>query len=317
LAKSELENSENLEKLAKSKEENSENLEKLEKLEKISIKEGQQQMDAKDSEIQNLKIELQNTKDILKKSKKKITNMKNKLPTPTTTSIINSFKLLLVNESQNNSQIQLELKKEYEHIRFCIDTLIDNDPAPPTYIPPPPPTDEATEEQLQELKKSLSQLMDPNIEVDLEHVLELKDIFKYDTGRRSFAQMLYKDYIKPNSKNHIKLDGNSFEGLLFLINAMLAILDMRNGADYICGKIILEVSKKIFHEVLKDVDGKEQMVKETVEDMIKTHYIFEDVRFWEEYFWDTISHKFQKKIRRRIWGRLFQKTKRMAQKTTY
>jgi len=46
--------------------------------------------------------------------------------------------------------------------------------------------------------------------------------------------------------------------------------------------------------------------------MIKTHYIFENVRFWEEYFWDTISRKFQKTSEEDY----SKKEKKLAQKTT-
>jgi len=151
-----------------------------------------------------------------------------------------------------------------------------------------------SEADLVELKRCLSLLMDPTMYIELDNVLNLKDIFQHDSGRRTFAQTLYT-YFTPVANGKIpnfNLSASSFEGILYLINAMLARLDMQNGADYICAKIILEISKKIFHEV---TDEKEQFVrKETVEDMIKTHYIFENVRFWEEYFWDTISRKFQK-----------------------
>jgi len=90
----------------------------------------------------------------------------------------------------------------------------------------------------------------------------------------------------------VKLSDTSFLRLLFLINTLLSSIDMQNGADYIIGKVIMEISGKVHHEV--DNDGKEP-IKETMEQFLK-HPYFESFDFWEEYFWDTIPRKFQQKF---------------------
>jgi hypothetical protein len=60
-----------------------------------------------------------------------------------------------------------------------------------------------------------------------------------------------------------------------------------NPADYISCKVLLQISRVVYHEV--------ENGKETMERLLQSHY-FQNVEFWEEYFWDVISNKYQKKF---------------------
>jgi len=111
---------------------------------------------------------------------------------------------------------------------------------------------------------------------------------KSEAGRRSFTQMLKQIFILPDGKRgSILLSDNSFLRMLFLINTLLSVLDMGNAADYITGKVIMQISEIVYHEV----DG----VKESMDRLLHHHY-FCNFEFWEEYFWDMVSRKFQKKF---------------------
>jgi len=111
---------------------------------------------------------------------------------------------------------------------------------------------------------------------------------KSEAGRRSFTQMLKQIFILPDGKRgSILLSDNSFLRMLFLINTLLSVLDLGNAADYISGKVIMQISEIVYHEV----DG----VKESMDKLLHHHY-FCNFEFWEEYFWDMVSRKFQKKF---------------------
>jgi len=155
----------------------------------------------------------------------------------------------------------------------------------PTYIPQTPVLSEQDETKL---KDTLSAVLVPLTEIESENILEIVPILKSEAGRRSFTQMLKQIFILPDGKRgSILLSDNSFLRMLFLINTLLSVLDMGNAADYISGKVIMQISEIVYHEV----DG----VKEAMDRLLHHHY-FCNIEFWEEYFWDTVSRKFQKKF---------------------
>jgi len=80
------------------------------------------------------------------------------------------------------------------------------------------------------------------------------------------------------------MESNSFEVLLFLFSLTLKKLDLKNGADYISGKMILELGPYFYRKDLKE---------DNIEYRVKDDPIWLCLNFWEEYFWDTIAVNFK------------------------
>eukprot|EP01125_Pyxidicula_operculata_P016913 TRINITY_DN5869_c0_g2_i1.p2 TRINITY_DN5869_c0_g2~~TRINITY_DN5869_c0_g2_i1.p2 ORF type:complete len:765 (-),score=298.59 TRINITY_DN5869_c0_g2_i1:183-2477(-) len=148
--------------------------------------------------------------------------------------------------------------------------------------------------------KSLSDIMnkiasDPKRFVDIEDVLEIKDVFKHDSGRRMFTHMLRGFAEKDGKIAKIELKDSAYQVILYMVNLTLVELDLQNGADYISGKIIQELSRKLYY-ILATTEETGKIVSKPVflEENIKEHVIWQSLFFWEEYFFDSIAHSFQK-----------------------
>jgi len=141
---------------------------------------------------------------------------------------------------------------------------------------------------LKKLKAHMKMVLDPN-ELNgstSEDIQELKDIFKIDSGRRIFANEL-EGYTQGKAK---EVSESNFDLILFLINFALNELNLSNGADFISGKLLLSSSWNIYRKNR----GKNKNVspKEFIGDFIRTHPLWQNMEFWNEYFWDSASHKY-------------------------
>eukprot|EP01130_Rhizamoeba_saxonica_P012494 TRINITY_DN526_c0_g1_i3.p1 TRINITY_DN526_c0_g1~~TRINITY_DN526_c0_g1_i3.p1 ORF type:complete len:605 (+),score=165.61 TRINITY_DN526_c0_g1_i3:378-2192(+) len=114
----------------------------------------------------------------------------------------------------------------------------------------------------------------------------LKDIFKNDQGRRIFSHVLHDLIINQRNGKPVEISNSSFLFLLFLINTALNNLEITNGADYISAKLLHEVTGLIFRKF----KGK----REFMHVFIKEHFIWLNLRYWKEKFWDNASSKFGK-----------------------
>jgi len=172
---------------------------------------------------------------------------------------------------QRNKEKMRKLKKKVKQAAFVV------------------PKPQVTEEDEAKLKDTLSSVLDPASDIESETMLEITPILKTELGGRLFTQMLSQhfltgSYVKPCSHN---LSDAAFLRVLFLANNLLSVLDVTNPADYISCKVLLQISRVVYHEV--------ENGKETMERLLQSHY-FQNVEFWEEYFWDVISNKYQKKF---------------------
>jgi len=140
-----------------------------------------------------------------------------------------------------------------------------------------------------EVLKLLNDIIDrimKNEKLDFGSITELNELMNRDSGRRVFTYLLNQRLM--TTKGNTILSADSFEFLLLLIGAALNDMHISNGADYISAKILLETS----HSLYNDARGSPRFIK----DYIKSHFLWQNLRFWEEYFWDTISKKYRKAI---------------------
>jgi len=135
---------------------------------------------------------------------------------------------------------------------------------------------------LKKMKSHILVVLDPRqvSESNEDDIQELKGIFKIDSGRRIFANELC-NFVQGKQ---VEVTGNSFDFILFLINFALNELNLNNGADFISGKLLLEVSLSIYRKGHKK--------KEFINDYIKAHPLWQNLDFWREYFWDIASTKY-------------------------
>lgn len=102
-----------------------------------------------------------------------------------------------------------------------------------------------------------------------------------DTGRRVFYYTL-KQFVQAGKKSLIEITPEAFVLLVEIIQKTLDILELTNGADYICGKVLLSICKSLFK---KSPHGKRDLLQGS----IMSHYAWQNLFFWEEYFWDVVS----------------------------
>lgn len=155
--------------------------------------------------------------------------------------------------------------------------------------------EEVDETLLKKLREVVSLLMDKDKEaVEIEDVLDLKPLFTHDSGRRMFAQLL-REYNTDSTGKYVprEISDESMGVLLYLMYLTLGELELRNGADYISGKIIAEVSTLLVHKKKDHHTGPDDS---EVKLSIKEHVVWQSLFFWEEYFWDTIAHSFQQRF---------------------
>jgi len=65
-------------------------------------------------------------------------------------------------------------------------------------------------------------------------------------------------------------------------------LDLRNGADYISAKIVVETAGRIY----RNVSG----VPEYILTYTKNLFVWQDLFFWTDYFWDITAKEIQKRV---------------------
>eukprot|EP01125_Pyxidicula_operculata_P011975 TRINITY_DN3925_c0_g1_i2.p1 TRINITY_DN3925_c0_g1~~TRINITY_DN3925_c0_g1_i2.p1 ORF type:complete len:1422 (-),score=336.90 TRINITY_DN3925_c0_g1_i2:51-4316(-) len=158
-------------------------------------------------------------------------------------------------------------------------------------VPPP-----SIEEDLVSLREVMLKIMTGE-NVLLDDLMRFSRLFKVDSARRVFAFML-KEYTEGAEEGHKKeqqqqqpfiISPSSFDMLKVLIDYVLNSIDLRNGADFISGKILLETSSLIARQA-KGGGGEEPF--QFIQTVIKPHKCWENTFFWQEYFWTTVTTKF-------------------------
>jgi hypothetical protein len=122
--------------------------------------------------------------------------------------------------------------------------------------------------------------------VEFKDIETVRKLFEVDSGRRLFAYFVSSSL---NKKKDTELSDNSFELLLYLINLCLNELHLNSGGDYISAKILLEKTALIYRE--------NDEHRDYIQDFIKEHHIWSNLRFWEELFWDTLAKEGKKVFR--------------------
>eukprot|EP01126_Amoeba_proteus_P051363 TRINITY_DN6128_c0_g1_i27.p1 TRINITY_DN6128_c0_g1~~TRINITY_DN6128_c0_g1_i27.p1 ORF type:complete len:322 (+),score=70.87 TRINITY_DN6128_c0_g1_i27:396-1361(+) len=181
-----------------------------------------------------------------------------------------------------------ELKLETQ-LSALTKRLAENQNSTSTPVPVPIPVP-AVNPLLEALKKAMAELMDSKKVVDEEAVQNCKKVFVDDSGRRLFTHLLEAEL--ENNKGTKELRPATFELLLFLISACLNTLHLKNPADYICGKIIFETSGKFFRRKVTKLHGKDKDSLEFIKPFIQDHFVWQNLFFWEEYFWDSVAQSF-------------------------
>jgi len=112
----------------------------------------------------------------------------------------------------------------------------------------------------------------------------LNDLFKTDSGRRRFTQIVHQTIKEVPS---LTLSDNSFELLLYLINTTLQQMDLSDSKDLISAKVLMHSSCALNRKV----DDRQEFIQ----DYIKIYEIWKNLKFWDDYFWDELVKKHKKR----------------------
>jgi len=77
----------------------------------------------------------------------------------------------------------------------------------------------------------------------------------------------------------------AYTQLKYLIDLVLDSIDLRNGGEFINGKILLETAS-VYGRVIPGADP------EFIQEAIKSHKCWQNTFFWQEYFWAQTTAKF-------------------------
>jgi len=99
-----------------------------------------------------------------------------------------------------------------------------------------------------------------------------------------------KEYVEKIEDSILWIPSSSFDDLKILIELVLNSIDLRNGADFISGKILLETSSLVARQPKRLEEE-----PEFVQMVIKPHKCWENTFFWQEYFWTQVTSKFSEK----------------------
>eukprot|EP01120_Amphizonella_sp_Union-15-10_P001571 TRINITY_DN11729_c0_g1_i1.p1 TRINITY_DN11729_c0_g1~~TRINITY_DN11729_c0_g1_i1.p1 ORF type:complete len:245 (-),score=45.31 TRINITY_DN11729_c0_g1_i1:59-793(-) len=134
------------------------------------------------------------------------------------------------------------------------------------------------------LKLLQSLLRSESVECD---VTKYESLFRKDSGRRIFVHMLHQSLVLRQDQN-VVLAKIPFQQILSLITLALTEMHISNPADYISAKALMECSTSIIWTTKE----KKKHVNHMIKDYINQHVIWQNLNFWEEYFWDKTSQSF-------------------------
>ncbi len=112
-----------------------------------------------------------------------------------------------------------------------------------------------------------------------------------DAGRRTFTFVL-KERLRILNFTKVLLDVGPFLTLLSLVNSALTGMQLDNQVDFIAMTFLLGASRAIY------TTGSKSQMEEYLADHLRDHSIWNDVRFWEQHFWDVVGKAFKKKFAR-------------------
>jgi len=78
-----------------------------------------------------------------------------------------------------------------------------------------------------------------------------------------------------------EIENEPFQLVVSLLTEMCDNLDLTTGGDFIAGKTILDFATKMYKK-----DGSDKLF---LQGSIRTHFIWQNLFFWEEYFWDSAA----------------------------
>jgi len=142
-------------------------------------------------------------------------------------------------------------------------------------------------EHLQTLKKVVNSLLKSE-PLENPNFTKLEQVFKKDSGRRVFTHLLQQSMLSLPEKV-VYLNKTAFQQMLHLVTVALNEMHISKPADYISAKVLMELSYNL-QWVAKE--KKKKTITHVIKDYIKPHFIWQNLRFWEEYFWDKISQNF-------------------------
>jgi hypothetical protein len=142
----------------------------------------------------------------------------------------------------------------------------------------------SVEEELEKLRNVMLKIMTGENIVEAE-LSAFGQLFKLDQGRRVFTFLLKEYSESPEDDGPVLLSSASFNSLKILIDLVLDSIDLRNGGDFINGKILLETSSVIGRP---GPSGQPEFIQE----LIRSNKCWQNTFFWQEYFWAQTTAKF-------------------------
>lgn len=113
-------------------------------------------------------------------------------------------------------------------------------------------------------------------------LLPYQEIFKEESGRRTFTTLL----LEAMHDKLLVLPGGSFDALLFLVSLCLGKLNLETGADNISAQYLFESC-----QLIKKKDS-----GEIATEYIKKNRLWDNMDFWEQYFWTSMVPLFQQQF---------------------
>lgn len=120
-------------------------------------------------------------------------------------------------------------------------------------------------------------------DIEVEGYDILKNLFKYDTGRRLFIFILKQAFKRKKSR---RVERNTYELLIFVFNLILTEMNRDSSKDFNTMKIIFAMSKRINY-----YDTYSETARYLKFD-IRYHFIWQNLLFWEQLFMSNISKQF-------------------------
>eukprot|EP01087_Luapelamoeba_hula_P010859 TRINITY_DN2895_c0_g1_i1.p1 TRINITY_DN2895_c0_g1~~TRINITY_DN2895_c0_g1_i1.p1 ORF type:complete len:603 (-),score=134.42 TRINITY_DN2895_c0_g1_i1:77-1885(-) len=126
--------------------------------------------------------------------------------------------------------------------------------------------------------------------VTIQDINALGGNFKHENSRRQFAYSL-KTTAESDS-NVGKISNESFELLLYLTHLVLHEVELCGDKDFVSAKLLMHVSVRLYR--VNDYED----TKEHISDYIKGYSIWKNLVFWEEYYWEMLTKKHRKSMKK-------------------
>eukprot|EP01127_Copromyxa_protea_P012291 TRINITY_DN3187_c1_g1_i1.p1 TRINITY_DN3187_c1_g1~~TRINITY_DN3187_c1_g1_i1.p1 ORF type:complete len:1447 (+),score=501.52 TRINITY_DN3187_c1_g1_i1:432-4772(+) len=144
---------------------------------------------------------------------------------------------------------------------------------------------EMCEDLLKEVDKFLTQDIPWSMDA-AQALLCYQSLFKEEGARRSFTSKLrdtVEDSTNSSTPGIVSLKPGSYDGLMVLISFCLGKMDLKGNADTFNAQFLVEAAPHF----------KKLGTNETGLDFIKKNQAWDNMEFWETFFWNTRIAKFQ------------------------